>query len=157
MRRLARSYFRPRRRLLLSGLAACAILAIVAVELPGVVGAGAPTPAQTAAKAIAGFDLGVGPIPSDAPAAKFSADDAKQRALDLVGTGGIEVSQQHEVVDAGPGRGLRTAWVLFFSGGNSMDVSWGPPGAGTPTVDYTGVVVDDQSGEILEWLHAGHH
>jgi hypothetical protein len=112
-----------------------------------------PLPASAA---IAGFGLTVDPIPADAPAALVSADSARQLAVDMAGDGS-EISMQHGMIDAGPGIGMRSAWIFFFSGGDSSGVSWGPPGAGQPTVDYSGVVIDDQTGAVLRLLHAGHH
>jgi hypothetical protein len=149
------SFSLPRRATVVGGA-----VIILGVLLAAAVGTLAASPSGAAAlpasQAIDGFGLTVRPIPVGAPGAAVSQEAARTAAVDTAQAGN-EISAQHGQIDAGPGRGLRTAWVFFFAGGDPSSVSWGPPGANAPIVDYTGVVVDDQTGEVLRLMHAVHH
>lgn len=149
---------RPFGRLLASGIVLSA-LAVTGLDRQAV--ASTPSGASATlspAEALAGFGgLDLAPIPAAGPAAVVSVTEAQRTATTLDDGLGPEISHQRMVVDAGPGLGPRTGWLLLFSGGDSSSVSWGPLGAGAPTVDFTGVIVDDQTGEVLRVLRVGHH
>ena len=49
----------------------------------------------------------------------------------------------------------RTVWVAVYSGGDASQVSWGPPPGVVPTVDYTGIVVDSTTSEVLFSFRGG--
>lgn len=57
-----------------------------------------------------------------------------------------------------PGRPQRSSWIVVFSGGPAVPA--GPQEGATTrvmTVDYSAVVVDDVTGEVIKWFQSGHY
>jgi hypothetical protein len=153
MNRLRSTLRGHRRAVLIVGIGMTALIGgtRVAASGPGILPATPPN-----VPAIASFGLRIAPVPAGAPAAVVDETAAERLAASLVDQG-TPISAERGVIDAGPSIGPRVAWILFYDGGNPSAVSWGPPGAGAPVIDYTGVAIDDQTGQVLLWLHAGHH
>jgi hypothetical protein len=137
-----------------AGIAIAALAVLVLSGAAAAVAASA-TSAPTAEALAAQFDLSTSPIAADAPAPAVGLTAAESAAIDAAGVGDL-VASEHVRVYAGPDFGIRSAWVFFFTGGDPNTVPWGPAGNKAPTVSYSGVIVDDQTGQVLMWLRTGH-
>jgi hypothetical protein len=118
--------------------------------------AAALSPQDSIAAISTALGLEIASVPVGSPAAivtKTAAENIGAASADLKNP----IGAQHGVVDAGPGIGRRAAWILLYQGGDPSDVSWGPIGAGAPTIVYSGLVIDDQTGDLLLLIHKGHH
>ena len=142
-------------------------LFLAAASAVGVAGLNTARPAEASSTVqtssiVAADQLGAHGIELRAPAAVadaalISADAARGTARGLVGAG-KDPEETYRVLASktyfGP---KRTAWLFLFSGG-SGPVSGGPPeGADsrTFTVEYTGVLIDDQTGKVIRWFKGG--
>lgn len=83
------------------------------------------------------------------PAVPVSRSQAISAALGEVGRTDTDVRVLHGSAPRFPGEPDRSVWIVMFKGGVSpFD---GPPGAlsGPATYSVTGVIIDDQTGEVL--------
>jgi len=97
------------------------------------------------------------PVPDGASAPRVTAEDARSiaKAVTKASTDPKETFRvlARPTADAAE----RSAWLLIFEGGRHGG-SLGPPdGVATRTfaTEYTGVLIDDQSGEVLYWFQGG--
>ena len=96
-------------------------------------------------------------VPTTVVPAKVVAETARATARQLVGAA-KDPEETHRVFASETYLSTqRTAWLFLFVGG-AGPVSAGPPeGADsrTYTTGYTGVLIDDQTGEVLRWFQGG--
>lgn len=98
------------------------------------------------------------PVPGTYAAAIVSADSAKATAVKAVSAPADPDETYRVLASATYYAPKQTAWLFLFKGG-SDPVSVGPAeGADsrTFTTDFTGVLVDDQTGQVLRWFQSWH-
>jgi hypothetical protein len=88
-----------------------------------------------------------------------TAEESERLARDAIG---IELAPREVyriVARALPGDAPRTAWLLLYDGGPSGRPMGPADGARTRTsiLVYTGVLIDDKTGELLRWFQGGTH
>ena len=102
-----------------------------------------------------GIELKAVPFTEKAPA--ISAESAQATARKVIDAAKDPDETFRVLASATYDAPKQTAWLLLFAGG-SEEMSGGPPeGAESRTiiVDFTGVLVDDQTGEVLRWFRGG--
>lgn len=102
-----------------------------------------------------GIELKAVPFTEKAPA--ISAESAQATARKVIDAAKDPDETFQVLASATYDAPKQTAWLLLFAGG-SEEMSGGPPeGAESRTiiVDFTGVLVDDQTGEVLRWFRGG--
>lgn len=110
-----------------------------------------------AADRLAAHGIELKPLPATAAQPVVSAESARAAARLLVGAS-KDPEETYRVFASETFFGSkRTAWLFLFVGGQGP-VSAGPPeGADSRifTAQYTGVAIDDQSGEVVAWFQGG--
>jgi hypothetical protein len=96
-------------------------------------------------------------LPDNIEPAKVSADSAQTSATRLIGASAAP--EVHRVLASATYDSPKTtAWLFLFAGGPGP-ISAGPAGGVADSrsfsTDFTGVLVDDQTGEILRWFQGG--
>jgi hypothetical protein len=113
--------------------------------------------AIAAADELAAHGIELRTVPATAPGAAVSAETARAAARQLVGASKDPEETYRVFASETYLSAKQTAWLFLFAGGPGP-VSAGPPeGADSRayTTKYTGVVIDDQTGEILRWFQGG--
>lgn len=88
--------------------------------------------------------------------ARYDASQAEAAAGARVG---LDSPQEtiHAMTKVFAGAPARSTWLVVYAGGDAASVPWGPAFRQLPPViSYTGVVVDDQTGEVLLSFRGGH-
>jgi hypothetical protein len=158
------------RRILIGVLAAVSAMLLAVASIAGGAQPGVPF------EAISDYDLtqlgfDLKPVPAAEKPAKILPEQASEiAAMHAFGQTPAEAKAAHPdpEVKRAYGRAfddeeLRTVWVVVYPGGEAEDVPWGPVGQdGTRdgpawVPDYTGVMIDDQTGEVLVRFRGGAH
>lgn len=109
------------------------------------------------AEALRAHGVDLAPVPLSAAIAEIDADQARAIAIGIVKmpTGPRETHHvfARPTADAAP----RGSWLLLFEGGEHGGSIGPPAGADTRAfaTEYTGVLIDDQTGELLYWFQGG--
>ncbi len=112
-----------------------------------------PQPLLTAQEA-AQLGLEMQPLPATADAqTPVDESAAIEQARLALGTNDSPVEIHHVITQQFGDSPERSAFILVFAGGGSMP--GGPVGSKPHAVSYRGVVVDDQSGEVLRMFASG--
>jgi hypothetical protein len=126
----------------------------------GVASSEAPTAATSVLlsasdQAALGFQIHA--LPATAKAAQVSENDAVEKSAAFLGDDPAQVTKPDEVLHvmaaADASSPERSVFVVIWQGGDP--VPGGPEGNGLHKVAYRGVVVDDQTGEVLRSFAAG--
>jgi hypothetical protein len=132
------------------------LLALVVGGVVAARGANATVVVVSAVRLLAhGIELKAVPFTEKAPA--ISAESAQATARKVIDAAKDPDETFRVLASATYDAPKQTAWLLLFAGG-SEEMSGGPPeGAESRTiiVDFTGVLVDDQTGEVLRWFRGG--
>lgn len=102
-------------------------------------------------------DLAAFAITVDNPtsAATVSSQTAARTAAAFLGIDQQALEILHVSATMAVGEPGDSSWVVIFAGGPTPP--GGPPGTeATPVVEYTGVVVSDQTGEVLRYFTRSH-
>lgn len=100
-----------------------------------------------------GLGLNLRPLPQDARRTVISAERAKEVASDRASLGD-EPEILHVVAEITPGDD-RNVWLLLSPGGDA-DLPLGPfGGESKKSPDFTGVAIDDQTGEVVLVFYGG--
>jgi hypothetical protein len=105
---------------------------------------------------LAAHGIDLAPVPASLAAAAISIERAVATAREITG---LTPPRESFRVLASPtsDEPRRTAWLLLFEGGPGP-ISAGPPDGAYSrrfATDYTGVLVDDQTGVVLRWFQGG--
>jgi hypothetical protein len=95
------------------------------------------------------FDTGA-PLPST----RVTESDAVAIAADWLGRPDPPAITRHGYGQRTISEAVRPVWIIVYAGGEAPPFQL--PGALETTVDFTGVIVDDQSGEVLRAFGKGH-
>jgi hypothetical protein len=110
-----------------------------------------------AAEQLAAHGIELKAVPATAATPVVSAENARATARQLIAAAG-DPQETYRVFANETFLSLkRTAWLFLFTGGPGP-VSGGPPeGADSRrfSTQYTGVLIDDQTGELLRWFQGG--
>lgn len=114
--------------------------------------ASAPTPVLSAhdqQELMLSFDGSTGPT------AKVTSDQATAVASMYLGRQDQPVQVLHGQAPRIADEAARSVWIVLYAGGSpEPGAAWG--GSPDSVVDYTGVIVDDQTGEVLRGFGVGH-
>jgi hypothetical protein len=90
-------------------------------------------------------------------ATAVSSDQALSIASAYANGSGAPAAVVHGAASRTPADPTRSVWIALYPGG--PEPAGGPAGyAGPPpVVDVTGVIVDDQTGEVLRWFTVSHY
>lgn len=121
-------------------------------------GAGEPRSELVAAERLAAHGIRLDAVPAGLGIARISAETAEVTARAVVppiAPGRKETFRvlARPTADAAE----RTAWLFLYEGGTHTGPVGPPEGAEsrTFTTDYTGVLIDDQTGELMRWFQSG--
>jgi hypothetical protein len=95
--------------------------------------------------------------PADVKGPVVSAESARATARKLIDAPNDPEETYRVLASATYDAPKQTAWLLLFSGASQV-MSGGPPeGAESRkiAVDFIGVLIDDQTGEVLRWFRGG--
>lgn len=96
-------------------------------------------------------------VPADVKGPVVSAESAAATARKLIDAPKDPDETYRVLASATYDAPKQTAWLLLFAGGSQV-MSGGPPeGAESRTiaVDFVGVLIDDQTGEVFRWFRGG--
>jgi hypothetical protein len=135
-------------------IAALATLSIVALARPSA--SAAPLPPMMTADELKQFGIVQVADVTDDPSVVAPPALPSAQAIDLaakhLGRSDRNVRLLHGSAKPIYEQPARSVWIVLFTGGNLPVL--GPPGASRPVVPirFTGVELDDQSGEVLTWF-----
>lgn len=153
-----------RRSLRLSRTAATALLVLMALTGIGAAAVGVSASSRIVESAIATTDqlashnVDLNDAPSFDIKAVVTAETAALTAQKLVDAPKLPEETFRVMVSEFYDGPKKSAWLLMFTGGSF-------PGSGGPvdgaesrefTTDFTGVLIDDQTGEIIRWFQGWH-
>lgn len=125
----------------------------------GVVPSAQSGPAESfvASDQLAAHGIDLKALPLAATAASVSSASARATAKQAIGSP-VDPDETWRVLASETYGGAKhTAWLFLFRGG-SGPISAGPPDGAESrrfTTSYTGVLVDDETGEVMRWFQGG--
>lgn len=142
-------------RVLFAGAIASGLLLAVAIARPG---RGADFQSSIVSEdALRAHGVELAPVPFAAAAARIDAAQARETAIEIAKMSDGPKETHRVFARPTAGEAPRTSWLLLFDGGDHGG-SLGPPeGADTRSfaTAYTGVLIDDQTGDLLYWFQGG--
>jgi hypothetical protein len=97
------------------------------------------------------------PVPATVPTARVDAATARASAKAIARLEADPRETFRILARPTPQAAPRSAWLFLFEGGRHAGSVGPPDGAATRTfaVSHTGVLIDDQTGELLFWFQGG--